>query len=52
MDETRHNETQKQALSRSKTGKRVAEQARAVEEERRRKQDDFASGRKRYTEGK
>jgi hypothetical protein len=52
MDTSRDDETPKPALEHTKTGKRLAEQARAVEEERRAKQREFASGRKRHTEGK
>jgi hypothetical protein len=52
MQKSRDNETPPPALDHTKTGKRLAEQARALEEERREKQRDFASGRKRHTEGK
>lgn len=52
MDETRGNENPRPALNHTKTGKRLEEQAHTVEEERRARQREFASGRKRHTEGK
>jgi hypothetical protein len=52
MNGTRSDENPKPALNHTKTGKQLEEQARALEEERRVKQQEFASGRKRHTEGK
>lgn len=46
------NDTQPQALNHTRTGKALEEQAREEGRKRRVKQEEFARGDKRYTEGK
>lgn len=52
MAETARRRMLPQTLNRTKAGKALEQQAREVEEKRDVRLRDFASGRKRYTEGK